>query len=582
MDLPLVAELKRRRVFRALVGYGIAAFAVLQIIEPVMHGLHWPESVLSYVVVALAAGFPVVVALAWIFDVKAGRVERTPPLDTSGLRGRRLVVLLLGIGALAAAPGLIWYFLLRGIASPTQRQTAEQQAPSIAVLAFADMSPGKDQEYFSDGIAEEILNALAHVDGLRVIGRTSSFSFKGKNVDLRTIGRELNAGALLEGSVRKASNKVRITLQLVNAADGLHLWSETYDRDLSDVLAVQNEIAVAVADAMRVKLAVGRRAPVVPRRVSPEAHVQYMLGHQLWLRNMHANAIAAYDKALEIDRSYAAAWAGMGKALKDLGEKIGTLAARRDGCRRGLEAVDEAVRLDPALAEGYSARALLRYECFWRMAEAQEDANRALALSPGDAASQRRYAVIQVHAGRIQEGIAGFRKTLEMDPLDPFAWNWLATAYMAAGQYDAAEQAKRRAVEILPELDSDTYLLGSISLLRGRPQAALEQLARVKSPAETDRLWLLAIANHDLGRTDESQKALDALATKFPAGVVAYGVAVVYAWRGQRDRAFEWLDRAYSEHDDGLSNVKWDPFLRKVRDDSRYAELLRKMNLPLD
>ena len=192
----LFVELKRRRVFRALVGYGIAAFAVLQIIEPVMHGLRWPDEVLGYVVVALAAGFPVVVTLAWIFDVNAGRIERAAPGE---MKGPRLALILIGIGVIAASPGIVWYFGVRGVA----RTQAASATPSIAVLPFADMSPARDQEYFSDGIAEQILDQLARVSGLKVIGRTSSFSFKGKSDDLRAIGEKLGVAHLLEGSVRK-------------------------------------------------------------------------------------------------------------------------------------------------------------------------------------------------------------------------------------------------------------------------------------------------------------------------------------------------------------------------------------------
>jgi adenylate cyclase len=203
MYVPLLAELKRRRVFRALIGYGIAAFAVLQIVEPVMHGFHWPEAVLSYVVAALAAGFPVVVGLAWIFDVSGGRIERTVPAASgSRLRGVRLALVLVAIGALAAAPGVLWYFVFRGGA---RSAPAKAQAPSIAVLPFVNLTGDKENEYFSDGITEEIINALANVEGLRVVARTSAFSFKGKDVNVRKIGEELNVATVLEGSVRRTA-----------------------------------------------------------------------------------------------------------------------------------------------------------------------------------------------------------------------------------------------------------------------------------------------------------------------------------------------------------------------------------------
>jgi adenylate cyclase len=238
-----VAELKRRRVIRALLGWGIASFAVLQVYEPVMHGLHLPEWTLSFVVIALGLGFPVTTALAWVFDIKASGIERTPPDATrdqassmsQGSRRARRALLLLGLGFAAATPGLVYFFVWPGAdRGPARGSAAPSTAagPSIAVLAFANMSADKDQEYFADGVTEEILNSLARVEGLRVVGRTSSFYFKGRNEDLASIARKLAVGAVLEGSVRKDGNRVRVTAQLLDAADGSRLWSETYEREL--------------------------------------------------------------------------------------------------------------------------------------------------------------------------------------------------------------------------------------------------------------------------------------------------------------------------------------------------------------
>ena len=328
--MSLVAELQRRRVFRALVGYGIAAFAILQIIEPIMHGLHWPEAVLSYVVVALALGFPLVVTLAWVFDVNAGRIERTgPAAPATGLRGARLAILLVGIGVLAATPGVVWYFFVRDRSAPSQVSTATAvspvdqptaQTPSIAVLPFLDMSPGKDQEYFSDGISEEILNALAQVEGLQVTGRTSSFSFRGKNEDLRSIGQKLGVGAVLEGSVRKVGNRVRVTTQVIKVADGFHLWSQTYDRDLSDIFAVQDEIARAVVAAMKVKLFPGQAGIAEQRRTtSHEAYAEYLRGrHFAKWDSLEGNRLAAeaFQRSIALDPEYAPSHAGLAVSLE--------------------------------------------------------------------------------------------------------------------------------------------------------------------------------------------------------------------------------------------------------------------------
>ena len=263
MALSLLVELKRRRVFRAMVGYGIAAFAVLQIVEPVMHGLHWPDAVLSYVVVALAAGFPIVVTLAWIFDVQGGRLERTE----GGRPGIRRLLLLAGIGVLAAAPGLIWYFGFRG------RSQTPPASPSIVVLPFANLSGDKENDYFSDGMTEEIINALANVEGVHVVARTSAFSFKGKNLDVRKIGAELNVATVLEGSVRREGNQLRVFAQLIGVADGYHLWSKSYDRELKGVFSVEDELARAIVLALKPKLMRDRALAAQRLLAEAERHV---------------------------------------------------------------------------------------------------------------------------------------------------------------------------------------------------------------------------------------------------------------------------------------------------------------------
>src|SRR3954471_2576527 len=264
MSVPLLAELKRRRVFRALIGYALVAFAVLQIIEPVMHGMHWPDGVLSYVVLALAAGFPVTVLAAWIFDLQGGRIERT-----AGPRLEARRWLLLGIiGVAAAAPGLIWYFGFR--ARPAI-------SPSIAVLPFVNISSDKENEYFSDGITEELINMLANVDGLRVASRTAVYALRGKSEGIQQIGAELKVGTLLEGSVRREGNALRVTAQLINVSDGYHLWSKSYDRELKGIFAVEDEIARSIADALQRKL-----VPVEKAVTSNQALDSYMRGRYFW------------------------------------------------------------------------------------------------------------------------------------------------------------------------------------------------------------------------------------------------------------------------------------------------------------
>ncbi len=569
-------------MIRALIGYGIAAFAVLQIVEPIMHGLHWPEAVLSYVVVALAAGFPVVVSLAWIFDVNAGRIERTAPLPAGRLRGMRLGLVLVGIGVLAAAPGTIWYFLVRPVARSATSPATEP--PSIAVLPFADMSPGKDQEYFSDGIAEEILNALAQVEGLRVAGRTSSFYFKGKNEDLASIAAKLHVTTLLEGSVRKAGERVRITAQLINAADGYHLWSKQYDRDLTDIFKVQGELATAVVEALKVKLLPGSlpSAKVHAAR-DPEAHRLVLLGRSLMLRQTaesRRRAEAVLERAVALEPSNAQGW-GWLATLRGNSALDAPRVEVQPRLRGAMEAAEKTIAADPDYAGGYAARGYLRSQFLWDWEGARSDFQRALGLSESEV-SLHQYATWLQKVGRLQEAIATERKVLEVDPLNVYAWTNLAGYLTDHGEFDEARGALAQSLEITPDNTEAPQQLAEIELLEGHPAKALSLIE--KMPLQVDRLVIVAMAQHDLGRAQEAGQALETLTAKADSaeGDVAWGLATVYAWRREPDNAFAWLERAYARHDLRLRWLKSDAMLRNIRSDPRYLELLKKMKLPLD
>jgi serine/threonine-protein kinase len=571
----LLAELKRRRVFRALIGYGIAAFAVLQIIEPVMHGFHWPDAVLSYVVVALAAGFPIVVSLAWIFDVTAAGIERAAP--SPSMRGARLAALLVGIGLLAAAPGLLWYFVVRSRPKPEASSTAAR--PSIAVLPFADLSPQKDQEYFADGIAEEILNSLAQIESLHVAGRISSFSLKGKGDDARTIGQKLNVANLLEGSVRKEGTHVRITAQLINAADGYHLWSQTYDRELTGVFVAQDEIARGVVDALKLRLMPPRRR----HEPTPEAHNELLLGNQFLNRLTYENylrAEAAYQRAVKLDPEYAQAWAALSVARFWVADAAESVAAISQGFDEAMSYAEKSIALDPDLAEGYAARGFLRSSTRTEWEASRADFARALRLNPSDAELHRRYARnLLATMGRLPEAVDEARRATEIDPLSAVSWSSLGALYAASGQLKAARAALEKSLHIAPEQNYAAMNLATVELLDKKAAAALDNAER--STSDTFRRYGKAMALHDLGRTAEAKGVLEELIARHGHDG-AYQIAVVYAWFGEPDRAFEWLDRAYAQRDAGLIFLKYDPLLRGLRGDPRYAALLAKMKLPPD
>ncbi len=511
-----------------------------------------------------------------------GELDRAPePTHGTAVRRRRRsrrIAALAGAGLLGVA---LVAAILRRSAGPEAPGRAEgaRAMPSIAVLPFVDLSPQHDQEYFSDGIAEEILNALAHVEGLHVAGRTSSFSFKGKNASVSDVGRALNVANVLEGSVRKSGNRVRITAQIVNVADGYHRWSDTYDRELTDVFAVQEEIARGVVDALKVRLVAGRVPTMADRRTkSSEAYNEYLLGRQLYLRHSaegHRRAMQAFERALALDPGYAPARAQLALVLRAMQYEADDPAAAARFRRRALDEAERAVALGPDLPEGYSIRGFLRMAWLRDWSGAQADLRRAVELGPGDSPTRRRIGMLLASQGSLAEGLAEAERATQLDPLDATNWQWVGVFETAMGRLDRARVAELRALEISPESDDAHGQLALVDLLEGRAAAALADASTVGKP---DRLVAIALAHHALGQEEESRRALDELVTRH-AHNSAESIAQVYAWLGDRDRAFEWLDRAL---EDELWGVKFDPFLSSLRGDPRWSALLRKMNLPSD
>ncbi len=514
------------------------------------------------------------------------QVERIPseggekPVRRRRRSGLRMV-------ALAAAFALVGALVATAIArrGSTGRERgavpAAQTLPSIAVLPFADMSPQGDQGYFSDGVAEEILNALAHVQGLRVAGRTSSFYFKGKSVRLADIGRELKVGTLLEGSVRKDGNHLRITAQLVNVADGYHLWSETYDRQLTSVFAVQDDISRAVVRALKIKLLPGQGpASIAQRGTRPEAYDQFLLGRMLYNRGSadgYGRAVEAFEKTLALDSGYAPAWAGLAVALNYAWSFTGTPANYEEHRRRSVEAATRARALDPG-ADGFRARGYVRAVIQHDWTGAEEDMERALALNRGDADTWWRYALfVQAPLGHLSEAIQSSRRATELDPLSAPCWNALGLAYSDNGQFERGVEALRRAVEVRPDHAFAPFNLTRTLLAQGQVQEALAAARGARN--EVPRLAALAIAEHDLGHEREAQRAIEALIAGH-AQRDAYWVAQVYGWWGDRDRAMAWLERAFDQRDRRLFEVGYDLSFRKLHGDPAYQALLGKMRLP--
>ena len=477
------------------------------------------------------------------------------------------------LAVLAVVAG-VWMERGRKSAAPTAAPTT----PSIAVLPFVDMSPEKNQEYFSDGLAEELLNDLAKIQGLRVAARTSSFQFKGKTEDLRTVGEKLNVSAILEGSVRKEGKKVRITAQLIKAGDGFHLWSETYDRELNDIFVVQEDIARAVAGSLKVALLGATTAAPSAQGKNADAYNAYLQGRYFFVRRGKENlekAAGYYEQAIQLDAGYAPAWAGLAAVRSSQADR-GYLPVD-EGYRKAREAVERALALAPNLAEAHAAMGRIKRNNDWDWAGADASYQRALALEPGNATVVLGAGLLAATLGRFDEALSLDRRAIELDPLSGGDYHNLGLFAYYAGRLEEAIAAFKKALELNPEVPVTHLYLGRVYLVEAHTQEALAEMER--EPELTWRLFGRALAYHALGRKKESDVALAELVAKYHAGA-AFQIAEVYAFRGEADRAFEWLERAYAQRDGGLTEMKGDPLLKNLERDLRYAAFLKKMRLP--
>jgi adenylate cyclase len=446
------------------------------------------------------------------------------------------------------------------------------------VLPFVNMSSDPEQEFFSDGISEQVLDLLSRVPELRVIARTSSFSFKNKKVDVATIAQRLNVSHVLEGSVRKSGNRVRITAQLIRAADSSHLWSDTYDRELKDIFAVQDEIAAAVVRQLRVAL-LGGQLPMRSAATSLEAYNLYLKARFLFDQHTEpgmAKAVEYYEAALSVDPAYADAWAGLAEAQ----------SIRRDegyldfaiGADLTRAAVKRALELNPDTAKAHFALGLVQFSHDWDWPAAKASLDRAIELDPSESKALSVAGSLAQVLGRDQAGIELCRRAVANNPIGPYERVQLGWALAQAGQLGDAEPEIRTVLELAPDYAQGGYFLGLTLLLKGQPQAALDAMAR--EPSEMWRLAGLPLAYHALGQQQKSDAALQEAKTKY-AENSPYQIALVHAYRGETDEAFEWLDRAYDARDSGLAwFLRTDPFLANVKSDPRYAALLRRMRLP--
>ena len=585
------AELKRRNVYKVAITYAVVAWLVIQAASILLPTFEAPNWVMKAFVVLLAFGFVMSVMISWAFEATPEGLKRTkdvsPEMSLPSWSARKFAAFIISLALIAA--GLFAFQFLRPVG--TSRRDVGQieegrpggaslsiSQKSIAVLPLLNESGDPKDEYFSDGLSEELIAALAQIKDLKVIGRSSSFRFKDRKEETKTIGEKLGVATLLEGTVRKQGERVRIVAELINAADGIELWTRTFDRELKDIFAVQQEIAAAVASSLKVTLlGADSSSAQTAATKSVEAHNAYLQGHFYFQRRNlddYRKAVAYFDQAIQVDPNYALAYAERSEAWTQIGDLSGQ---GKTAWPKAREDAEKAVAIAPALAEAHAALGWVRFFTEWKFAEGLSELKRAKELSPANPTANDLLARVIVYLGKLDEAEKQARQAVELDPLAYPTQNNLARVLFAEGKLDEADAIARKAAELQPTAASSRRFQVLVAVQRGDGETALRE-AQLE-PDEGYRRFELALAQHVRGDRGAADAALADLIA-YGRDQLAYQIAQVYAVRGEKEKAFEWLQISFDTHDTGTLALLIDPLIRDLRPDPRYKSLLTKLGLP--
>jgi len=625
------AELKRRHVWRVAAAYAIAAWLLVQIATQVFPFFDIPNWVVRLVVILIVIGFPIAAVCAWVYELTPEGIRRTEPADSPKARtehqhrrvARKLNIVIAGV-LIAAIVVAGWRLYATGSRSArTSSAVAQTRAPdsaqrdrdnaapasaakatdsakaaaeaapqrlrtvqsvpakSVAVLPFANDSGDKDEQFFSDGLSEDLINVLSQFSGLKVISRNSAFQFRNSKDSADRIGRKLGVAHLLEGSVRRVGEEVRITAALVSAADGSIIWSQHYDKPYKDLFALQDAITQAVADALQTRLVLSPGAVMQsdrPPSGNLAAYAAYQRGMALAAIPSEANtrrAIEAFTEATRLDPRYAAAYAQLASRWLDLFAAWGLPADQVDANAR--EAVDTALRLDPDSSLAHQARAEFLRSVDMNFRGAEAEARYALQLAPNDPDAKILLGNMLRRLGQVQRALDLTRQALESNPRNAFWYPWLSIDLTALGRLDEARQATMTAISLQPGASTFHLQLALIETLAGHPDAALAAAKKESNPSW--RAWGLAVALQIGPDRAAADAALERLVAN-QADSFAYSVAQVLALRGDPDGMFQWLDRAWAQRDPGVGLMLADRMILRYRDDPRFAAFCKKAGLP--
>jgi len=587
-------ELKRRNVYKVAIAYGVVAWLVIQAASIFLPAFDAPPWVMKAFIIIIALCFPVALVLSWAFEITPEGIklesEIAPNESITRRTGRKIVGITVVLAVIAA--GLLAFNLFRTKPTTSPTTAAPITNKSVAVLAFANLSDDKGSEYFSDGISEELLTVLQKIPGLHVAARTSAFSFKGKNATAQEIGQKLGVAHLVEGSVRKAGDIVRIAARLTRADTGEQLWSENYTRNLKDVFAVQTELAQTIVGQLSGQLTNGAADPVIQAQVqaAEKGSTRNVEAHQYYLQarfysgrfseKSAGEALAAYQRAVELDPSFALAWAGL--AQIHLWYCKWSPEAGRTGFDTHLagarEATARALSLEPNLPEALLARSeVQQFDSDWN--GAAETLRTALTLAPANPALLIAAGSLAMAKEDTVRGIALYREAVALDPVNPQARGFLAYNLAATGRSAEAQAEYPRVVELNPAAPWAHAGLGLSFLLEGKFDEAVASAQ--DEAAEWGRPLIVALARWGQKRIPEADAALAQLTDGF-ADTAAYQIAEVHAYREDKDRAFEWLERARRQRDRGLVSMRRDPLLANLKGDPRWNAFLHTMGLADD
>jgi TolB-like protein/Tfp pilus assembly protein PilF len=588
-------RLKERKLVQWALAYLAGAWVLLQVLGLVADAFDWSPLVLRLAFVVFGVGFLAALVLAW-FHGERGRQR---------LSGPELLLLCILLGAAGVGVEVVRRSATRASASSAtvsrsdevsrggvERDSMATVAPgavasaqqsAVAVLPFVNMSSDPENEYFSDGITEELISDLSQVAGLRVASRTSAFTFKGRTVDVQEVGRRLNVGAIVEGSVRKEGSRLRITAQLVDAANGFHLWSEAYDRELKDVFAIQEEISRAIVDALKIRLTAGDGGLRATHRTSdPEVYSHYLRGRYLWNQRKEAalrNAIEEFEAALAIDPGFAAAQAGLADAYVVL--PVFSSIAMAEVIPKAKAAVLRALELDPGLAEAHATLGTIKTYYDWDWAGAEREYRTAIELNPSYASAHQWLSEHLQITGRFDEALAEARQAQSLDPLSPVIGLVLGSALVHVGDLTGALDAFHAALELDPNF-GDLYTdIGTLYLSQRKyPEAigALERAAAyTRSPTARGKLgFALAAAE----RTEEARAILRSLEQERRTDFIpASSIAMVHLGLGEKGLALDWLEKSRDDHDWEMPWLKVESIWETLRGEPRYRRILETMGL---